>query len=345
LEPLLAAQTQNPRWGTFAAQVVQRGANPRNGHKTDGAHPPIHPLKPMDGNPEGNELQLYELIVRHFLATCSWDARGDETTVSIECGGEQFTASGLMIIDRGYLDVYPYDEWKARQSKIGVYQQGQSFEPSRVDVRASWTQPPTLLTEADLITLMDKHGIGTDATHAEHINTIKERGYVCEMNDRRIVPSYLGVALVDGYAMIEKAMSEPQLRAELEADLKRVCAGELDKTIALRKHVDEYRRIFVLAERNVQHLANALRSYFDTGVKICARAAHARYAGARADDALPVAGVRRGADNDDAPNGDNDDDEDNQPPAGGGRARGAAAAGLIHSVLRSRIARVCSRCE
>lgn len=24
--------------------------------------------------------------------------------------------------------------------------------------------------------MMDKHGIGTDATHAEHINTIIERG-------------------------------------------------------------------------------------------------------------------------------------------------------------------------
>lgn len=38
------------------------------------------------------------------------------------------------------------------------------------------TTAPSLLTEADLIALMDKHGIGTDATHAEHINTIKTRG-------------------------------------------------------------------------------------------------------------------------------------------------------------------------
>lgn len=38
------------------------------------------------------------------------------------------------------------------------------------------TTAPTMLTEAELIAMMDKHGIGTDATHAEHINTIKERG-------------------------------------------------------------------------------------------------------------------------------------------------------------------------
>lgn len=40
------------------------------------------------------------------------------------------------------------------------------------------TSAPSLLTEADLIALMDKHGIGTDATHAEHINTIKVRGII-----------------------------------------------------------------------------------------------------------------------------------------------------------------------
>jgi len=39
------------------------------------------------------------------------------------------------------------------------------------------TEAPKLLTKADLIALMEKHGIGTDATHAEHIETIKERHY------------------------------------------------------------------------------------------------------------------------------------------------------------------------
>ena len=40
------------------------------------------------------------------------------------------------------------------------------------------TSPPNLLSETDLIGLMDKYGIGTDATHAEHIETIQKRKYV-----------------------------------------------------------------------------------------------------------------------------------------------------------------------
>ena len=60
------------------------------------------------------------------------------------------------------------------------------------------TTPPPLLQEADLIALMEKHGIGTDATHAEHIETIKSRNYVGVQPDGSFVPGELGMGLVEG---------------------------------------------------------------------------------------------------------------------------------------------------
>ena len=43
---------------------------------------------------------------------------------------------------------------------------------------------------------MDKYGIGTDATHAEHIEKIQTRNYVSLNRDRRFFPNPLGIALV-----------------------------------------------------------------------------------------------------------------------------------------------------
>ena len=57
------------------------------------------------------------------------------------------------------------------------------------------TQPPNPITESELITLMDKHGIGTDATIHEHIKTIQEREYATK-HGQIIKPSKLGIALV-----------------------------------------------------------------------------------------------------------------------------------------------------
>lgn len=83
------------------------------------------------------------------------------------------------------------------------------------------TSPPQLLSEADLIALMEKHGIGTDATHADHIETIKTRMYAGVQDDGRFLPRSLGMGLVEGYDSMNITLSKPDLRAELEADLKR----------------------------------------------------------------------------------------------------------------------------
>ena len=100
----------------------------------------------------------------------SRDAQGHETTVTIDINGEKFVASGLAVLERNYLEVYPYDKWSDKE--IANYDIIKEFNPTAVNMIQGETEPPTLLTEADLIALMDKHGIGTDATHAEHIGEV-----------------------------------------------------------------------------------------------------------------------------------------------------------------------------
>lgn len=114
------------------------------------------------------------MITRHFLACISRDASGDETVVSAVMSNEEFTATGLYIHQRNYLEVYIYDRWNAKE--IHPYETGQTFQPTTFTMVDGKTSAPNLLTESELIGMMDKHGIGTDATHAEHINTVMERG-------------------------------------------------------------------------------------------------------------------------------------------------------------------------
>jgi len=59
---------------------------------------------------------------------------------------------------RNYLEVYPYDKWAA--SALPDFQEGEQFMPSVCELKDGSTSKPNLLTEADLVGLMDKNGIG-----------------------------------------------------------------------------------------------------------------------------------------------------------------------------------------
>lgn len=255
LPAMVEAQTQDPNWGDFARMVLERGPTPRNGNKTDNAHPPIHPTK-YTFNLQGDEKRIYEFIVRHFLACCSQDAQGFETKVEIDVAEERFTAQGLMITAKNYLEVYPYEKWNAKE--IPVFEKGDEFEPTLIEMVTGETTAPPLLNEADLIALMDKHGIGTDATHAEHIETIKTREYVGVRPDGRFVPGKLGMGLVEGYDAMGYEMSKPHLRAELEADLKKICDGTKQKEVVLAAQIKKYKEVFIEACRQAQKIDDAL---------------------------------------------------------------------------------------
>jgi DNA topoisomerase III len=69
---------------------------PRKGKHDDKAHPPIHPVKLAQPQElQGNDRTVYEFVTRRYLACISDDARGDETVVEVELGGESFSASGV----------------------------------------------------------------------------------------------------------------------------------------------------------------------------------------------------------------------------------------------------------
>ena len=185
LRALVEKQTPDNRWGPFARELVNGNfQQPRQGKNDDKAHPPIHPITYAAPTVlDEQEKKIYELVVRRFLACCSDDAKGVATDVEMLYGDETFTAHGVIVLERNYLDVYPYENWTGT-AMLPKFTLGEKFEPTEAMTQTGKTTPPQYLTEADLIALMDANGIGTDATMAEHIEKIQQRHYATAVERR-----------------------------------------------------------------------------------------------------------------------------------------------------------------
>lgn len=132
LRTLVEQQQQNNSWGPFATRILNEGGPvPRQGKKSDQAHPPIHPTKYAD-NLNGNEQRVYEYIVRHFLACVSKDAQGHETVIKVKIDEETFTTKGLIILEKNYLEVYIYEKWNSKE--VHNYREGDQFVPTVLQI-------------------------------------------------------------------------------------------------------------------------------------------------------------------------------------------------------------------
>jgi DNA topoisomerase-3 len=125
------------------------------------------------------------------------------------------------------------------------------------------TSAPSLLTEADLIATMDRNGIGTDATIAEHIKKILERNYVIKERNF-FLPTSLGLALVEGYDNIgfNKSLAKPQLRKEMEQDMNSICRGNISKNQVIRRAIDQFYEMFIKSLAESDKLKQAFEKYF-----------------------------------------------------------------------------------
>jgi DNA topoisomerase-3 len=258
LQALVEKQVNDRNWGQFARGLMDGGfQQPREGRNDDKAHPPIHPIAPCARFDTDEERRVYELVCRRFLACCSQDAVGTARDIEIELGDESFHAHGVVIEARNYLDVYPYDKWTG--NILPKFTLGGQFEPEQALMTEGKTGPPNYLTEPDLIALMDANGIGTDATMAEHISKVLQRGYITPRpapgasGVTEFIPSALGVALVKGYDQIglDTSLSKPFLRKEMELRMKQICDGRSARVDVVRESIGQYKQVFERTEQNI----------------------------------------------------------------------------------------------
>ena len=192
---------------------------PRNGRNNDKAHPPIHPVSHVAQTrlETAEDRKVYEFVVRRFLACCSDDAKGQATTVDIDLSGERFTVTGLVVLERNYLDVYRYDKWTSSQP-LPAFVQGEMVMPASLEMVEGITCAPKYLTEPELIALMDVNGIGTDATMADHIEKIVERQYVFKQPSTRRAGDDEDAREEDVPKKLNEAVEEDEAQPEGEVD-------------------------------------------------------------------------------------------------------------------------------
>ena len=227
LRETLATQRAHPVWGAYVTALLDDGnmTMPRRGVDA-GDHPPITPMQASTEERVGGgeAWRLYAFIARRFIASVSPDCAYETQTATLTAGGEEFTLRGTTVLDHGWTQIEPHRMIEERPLP-SVVVAGARVPMSSARLRRETTSPPGYLTESELIDLMEKNGIGTDASIPTHINNIQVRKYVDIEKGRRVVPTALGVALAQGYRAIDDELVLPTVRRHVEHQLDLIAKG------------------------------------------------------------------------------------------------------------------------
>ncbi|MFM7737343.1 MAG: DNA topoisomerase 3 [Alphaproteobacteria bacterium] len=220
-----------------------------------------HAIIPTDGPQDlaglgPDELKIYDLVARRFLAAFHPPARKEVTSVDTEAGGHLFRSSGTVIVEPGFLSVYatqpppeprPANEESeeesaedASESKIlPPLAEGETSKVDRVSVLAKETTPPRHYTENSLLRDMETagrlveaeelaeamrdSGLGTPATRAQTIEDLIANRYV-EREGRKLRATPKGLAVIR--MLGDHDLTSPSLTGGWEHRLQRIQEGE-----------------------------------------------------------------------------------------------------------------------
>lgn len=187
-----------------------------------------------------NELQVYDIITRHFIAAFYPDCLVANTTVLGLVDKVKFKATGKEILDKGWRVVLKTTQSKKKNTEDKVlpsFVKGETgpHEPSFIEKQ---TQPPKQYTEASLLRametagkkvddeelreLMKANGIGRPSTRAAIIETLFKRKYI-QRKKKQLLPTTLGIQLIE--IIQNELLKSAELTGQWEKQLKEIEAG------------------------------------------------------------------------------------------------------------------------
>lgn len=176
------------------------------------------------GDLDIDERKIYDLIARRFLTLFypPYEYETIQAVFSVE--GETLTARDTAVINIGFKKVLGKEaDWHSA-STLKNLEKGKVFTVKNTTVTQKWTEAPLRYSEADVLTQMEKFGLGTPATRAEIIEKLVESEAV-ERQNGRFHPTKKGKQLID---LVNDQLKSPELTAKWEQELEKIAKGKTD---------------------------------------------------------------------------------------------------------------------
>ncbi|MEM8687333.1 MAG: type I DNA topoisomerase [Pseudomonadota bacterium] len=218
------------------------------------AHEAIRPTRlwrrPKDVSSalDDEQFKLYELIWKRTMASQMESADFERTTVDViteGTDGKRYTlrATGQVVVFDGFLKLYQEgrdddgeDEDGRRLPKMT---KGETVGLVKLEPLQHFTEPPPRFTEATLIKRMEELGIGRPSTYTAILTTLRNREYV-RMDKKRLIPEDKGRLVTAFLESFFQRYVEYDFTANLEEQLDRISAGELDWKQVLKEFWREF---------------------------------------------------------------------------------------------------------
>ena len=225
-----------------------------------------HPSE-LAGQLSGRALDLYDLIWKRTVASQMEDARVSTTTAKIQVGPvagklAEFTASGTVVTFRGFMAAYEegHDETRneaeeEKELKLPNLTVGQKLKIADVVAKDHQTSPPPRFTEASLVKALEEDGIGRPSTYAAIMSTIVNKGYVSKRG-QALVPEWIAFTVTRFLEENFGTLIDYAFTAQMEEDLDRIAAGELDR--------GEWLKTFYFGGNSQEGLRNTVENLGDS---------------------------------------------------------------------------------
>ncbi len=199
-----------------------------------------------------DELALYDLIFRRFIASQMKEAVFERTELDITAGDYGLIASGLVLLHPGFLVLYRSDK-EEEEKTLPQVRQGQDLKLKKIELKQHFTKPPARYTEASLIRTLEEKGIGRPSTYAQIVSTIKERRYV-EVEKGYLKPTELGLLVNDLLVAHFPDIIETGFTARLEEDLDQIEEGKKARIELLKNFYETFEKVLAKAKEEMASL-------------------------------------------------------------------------------------------